>query len=240
MIIDTELVSIQKTNRHLQQELEELKRSFKETEDCCNDIVQRTTETAIEDREMLKKIRDEKAKNDITNRREKQEREFEQKKTERVLETLSEELRNKTLRTAMRALNRMKKYSIWKAFAKLKSQVQCDNTVNTISLKYDTLKNENSLMKQKMNNMINDSLNLKKEKLNYEKSQQNMISIISWLLDMNNGMLDDEQSKIFLNELRDVYQNVQLNDLNNDLLLNDANNNDVLRVNEVGKQKSGV
>ena len=67
-----------------------------------------------------------------------------------------------------------------------------------------------------------------------------MISIISWLLDMNNGMLDDEQSKIFLNELRDVYQNIQLNDLNNDLLLNDANNNDVLRVNEVGKQKSGV
>ena len=103
----------------------------------------------------------------------------------------------------------MKKYSIWKAFGKMKMLVNLQRTTNTISLNVEVkqLKTEKHMLAQQVKRMTEEQCVLKQTNHTYVESEKNMVGIISWMLDMHNGMLDDDQSHIFLDELRNVYQN---------------------------------
>ena len=54
---DTELEELRQANRDLTHDVEDLRRTQSETEDSCNEIVQKTNETAEEDRLTVKKLR---------------------------------------------------------------------------------------------------------------------------------------------------------------------------------------
>ena len=205
---ETEFVNVDKMNRRIAQELDDLRKAHAETEESCNDIVRRTTETAEEDRTNLKILKEELNAIKSGSRKEKTEHMFDRQKNEREVESLSEELRAKTLRTAMHALNRMKKYSIWKAFGKMKMLVNLQHTTNAISLNVEVeqLKTEKHLLAQQVKRMTKEQYVLNHTNQTYVESEKNMVGIISWMLDMHNGMLDDDQSHIFLDELRNVYQ----------------------------------
>ena len=219
---ETELEILKQRDRDLSQQVEDLKRAHSETEDSCNDIVQRTQRSAEDDRLALKQLKDKLNHLKQDTRKDKTEYQFEQKRTAREMDDLKEEVRQRTLRTAMRALHRMEKYSIWKAFAKLKQDMILRTSTHDIADQVILLNNESTKMKQQMKNMIN-------AKKVAEQREANMLNIISWLLDMHSGMIDDDQSVQFLQELREVFSTAKVR-----VLKHNNEDEDNLVVTEVG------
>ena len=90
----------------------------------------------------------------------------------------------------------------------MKMLVNLQHTTNVISLNVEVeqLKTEKHLLAQQVKRMTKEQYVLNHTNQTYVESEKNMVGIISWMLDMHNGMLDDDQSHIFLDELRNVYQ----------------------------------
>ena len=126
----------------------------------------------------------------------------------------------------MRALNRMEKFSIWRAFSALKADVSLRKGTDGMSKEVVQLNQEMKRLKQTMETM-------KIEKFKSSQSEKNMLNIISWLLDMHSGMIEDDQAQLFLQELRDTFGDAKMRAASNNLERLDDYDDDLV-VTEVG------
>ena len=65
-------------------------------------------------------------------------------------------------------------------------------------------------MSSKMKILENEMENMCRERIETRNREKHMLTIISWLLDMHSGMIEDVQSHQFLTELREIYQHAKI------------------------------
>ena len=66
-------------------------------------------------------------------------------------------------------------------------------------------------MESNMEVLQNEMATMIRERTETRNREKHMLTIISWLLDMHSGMIEDVQSHQFLTELREIYQGAKIN-----------------------------
>jgi hypothetical protein len=66
-------------------------------------------------------------------------------------------------------------------------------------------------MESNMEVLQNEMATMIRERTETRNREKHMLTIISWLLDMHSGMIEDIQSHQFLTELREIYQGAKIN-----------------------------
>ena len=88
-------------------------------------------------------------------------------------------------------------------------------------------------LNQEMKRLKQTMETMKIEKIKSSQSEKNMLNIISWLLDMHSGMIEDDQAQLFLQELRDTFGDAKMRAASNNLEGLDDYDDDLV-VTEVG------
>ena len=131
----------------------------------------------------------------------------------REVDMLKTDLREITLRTAARALNRMQKYSTWRAFAKMKALVNIRKAIEVEGRETATAAAKLRVIEltQAKQNVEMELARLKEEQGGFQEREKNMLNIISWLLDLHSSDEEEEQhNQAFLKELRSVYETAKM------------------------------
>jgi hypothetical protein len=210
---DISLDSAVQRQRSLEKDLTAMSLSVKEVEESCRDAVSKTKKVAEEERQRTGEIEQELSVAKARSRKARSDHDYALGRKARQVDTLKADLREKTLRTAARALNRMQKYSTWRAFAKMKGMVKLRKAMHLQGRASDVEAAERrvvALARAKQNAEL-QLARLKDEQSGFQEREKNMLNIISWLLDLHSSDAEEEQhNQAFLKELRSVYETAKM------------------------------
>ena len=209
---DLELDRALSRQMSLEKDIEQAMLSARETEESCRDAVSKTKQAVEEERDRVGRTQQELNETRSISRREREEHSFAIASKDRQVDILKEDLRQKTLKTAARALARMCRYSTWRAFAKMKGMVhvrkaaQMQNQEESVS----AYERQIQTLTDKTQTMEITVARLEEKNSDFLQRESNMLNIISWLLDLHSSGEGNEEEKrhneAFLQELRSVYE----------------------------------
>ena len=220
---DLELETVRQRERSTQQDLEEARRALAETEESCRRTVAQTKQDAEADRQALRGARAELGKTRATTRSARSEHEFEIARTRRKVEDLELDLRERTLKTAAKALHRMRRHSVWRSFSKMKHLAAVDGArrkaggvtkarQDALAQRLSSTEARARAAELERGRAADRMAALEGEADQMRAREANMLNIISWLLDVHSGdVVDDQASHQFLAELRRVYDSAKQN-----------------------------
>ena len=200
-------------HRALEKDLTSALRSVQETEDSCRDVVSKTKKVAEEERKRSGETERDLAVVRAQSRKALTDHEYAMGRKTREVDMLKTDLREITLRTAARALNRMQKYSTWRAFAKMKALVNIRKAIEVEGRETATAAAKLRVIEltQAKQNVEMELARLKEEQGGFQEREKNMLNIISWLLDLHSSDEEEEQhNQAFLKELRSVYETAKM------------------------------